>query len=308
MQTSCTAGLAMANPDVFASTAPVMAASLCPSFLFEACVDSLFSALQAQQGGAGRLELCSNLLEGGMTPSYGLIKAVKEQVQIPVHVLIRPRAGDFCYTDLEIKVMQEDIEAVGRLGVEGVVLGILNIEGHIHTQRVHMVFLLIFTGFLLMKEMAVRCERLGLSLTFHRAFDCTADAIQALETLIDLQIPRVLTSGQHETVIEGIQVLQELVELAKGRISILPGGGITESNAAKVVSILGVGELHGTARSLVKSGMSFTNTRIADSMGMSSNRMATDAVKVRKIINACMQALSGQSHIHLHNYDNILNS
>ncbi|KAJ7560013.1 hypothetical protein O6H91_04G110900 [Diphasiastrum complanatum] len=229
-----------------------------------------------------------------MGVSQLVIKAVKEQVQIPVHVLIRPRAGDFCYTDLEIKVMQEDIEAVGRLGVEGVVLGILNIEGHIHTQR--------------MKEMAVRCERLGLSLTFHRAFDCTADAIQALETLIDLQIPRVLTSGQHETVIEGIQVLQELVELAKGRISILPGGGITESNAAKVVSILGVGELHGTARSLVKSGMSFTNTRIADSMGMSSNRMATDAVKVRKIINACMQALSGQSHIHLHNYDNILNS
>jgi copper homeostasis protein len=214
--------------------------------LVEVCANSMASALAAQQGGANRVELCSDLLEGGITPSIGIIQAAREFLQIHIHVLIRPRGGDFCYSRDEFDVMRRDIEAARRLGVDGVVFGVLDEGGQVDLPR--------------MREL-ISCAR-PLSVTFHRAFDMTVDLPRALEDLIQLGVERVLTSGGEKNVEEGLPRLSSLVKQAGGRISIMPGGGIHEQNIQRVLETSRAREVHFGATGVVQSRMTFRNPRV----------------------------------------------
>jgi copper homeostasis protein len=214
-------------------------------FTIEVCVDSVESAMAAERGGADRVELCDNLLEGGTTPSAGAIAIARQQLEIKLHVIIRPRGGDFCYSDVEFAVMRHDVAQAKQLGADGVVIGILTSEGDIDVERTRALI-----------ELAR-----PLSVTFHRAFDMARDPYRALEDLIGLGIDRILTSGQEPSVLEGLDLIAELVQLAGDRVIIMPGGG-TERNIGKVVARSGVRELHVTGTTSVESPMRFRNARI----------------------------------------------
>lgn len=209
------------------------------SVLVEACVDAIDAAIAAERGGAARLELCGELLQGGVTPSAGLIGAVWECVQVPVFVLIRPRAGDFLYSNAERDVMLRDIEVARSLDVDGVVIGALTREGDVDAEVTRD-----------LKEAAGPLE-----VTFHRAFDFARDQDVALETLIELGIDRVLTSGGAASALEGAARLARLVQLAGDRIAVLAGGSITAANVAEVVRASGVREVHVRAAARVDSAM-----------------------------------------------------
>ncbi len=212
----------------------------------EVLVDSVEAAQAAQVGGADRLELCQNLFEGGTTPSAGLIEAVIAAVPLPVNVMLRPRGGDFCYSDAEFEVMQRDLAFIARSGAAGVVFGILQPDGAVDQPRCAKVLA------------AAR----PLSVTFHRAFDVARDPFTALEDLIKLGVDRVLTSGQEATVFEGAEVIAELVRRAAGRIVVMPGGGIRERNVARILQQTGAREIHVSASGPVNSRMDYRNSRV----------------------------------------------
>ena len=244
--------------------------------LFEACVDSVESALNVEAGGADRIELCADLLEGGITPSYAMLKLVIEKLTIPVNVLVRPRGGDFLYTDYEFEVIKRDIEYCKQIGVNGVVIGILNDDGTVDKVRT---------------EELVKAAR-PMSVTFHRAFDMTREPEEALNTLIELGVDRLLTSGQEADVHKGIPTLKKLVEIANNRIIIMPGGGVDELNIKKVVEKTGVKEIHASAREKARSKMNYINTRtsMSDSKSMEEyDLMVTSEEKIRAIVNAINQ-------------------
>ena len=213
--------------------------------LVEACVEAAESAVAAAEGGAGRVELCDNLVEGGTTPSAGAIAIVRRRLTIPVHVMIRPRGGDFCYSNLELAVMRRDIAVAKELGAHGVVFGLLAPDGSVDVKRT--------------KDL-IKVAR-PLAVTFHRAFDMSRDPFEALDALIALGVERVLTSGQQPSVPEGLPLIRELVAKAAGRIGVLPGGGITPANAAQVVKETGVTEIHMHAARTFPSPMTFRNAR-----------------------------------------------
>ena len=197
-------------------------------YKLEVCLDSAESAIVADKAGADRVELCENLFGGGTTPSAGTIKIARENVSLGLHVIIRPRSGDFCYSDVEFAVMKEDIRYCRELGVDGVVIGILTPEGKVDKAR---------------------CAELiagagSMSVTFHRAFDVTADPYEALEDIIGLGCDRILTSGQEASVLEGADLIRELIDKAGDRIIIMPGGDITERKLDRVVAKTGAGEYH----------------------------------------------------------------
>jgi len=240
---------------------------------FEACVDSVESSLNAQHGGADRIELCADLLEGGITPSYAMLKLVLEKLKIPVNVLVRPRGGDFLYTDYEFEVMKRDVEFCKQSGVNGVVIGILNDDGTIDKTRT---------------QELMEAAR-PMSVTFHRAFDMTRDPIEALNTLIELGVERLLTSGLEADVYKGISTLKKMVEYADNRIVIMPGGGVTEINIKEVVERTGVNEIHASARERVRSKMKYVNqkTSMGDSKSMEEyDLMITSTERIRAMINA----------------------
>ncbi len=248
--------------------------------MFEACVDSLESSIAAQEGGADRLELCADLLEGGITPSAGTIDLVCRHVNIPVMIMIRPRGGDFCYSDLEFEEMKCDIEFVKQFNVAGIVLGILNDDGTVDKER---------TKILIQQARPMQ-------VTFHRAFDMTRNPFEALDDLIDLGVDRVLTSGQELTVVEGIETLKKLVKKAGDEIVIMPGGGVDENNAAEIVSKCGVKEIHASARERKESRMKFRNskTTMSDSTNMTEYElMFTSAGRIRAI----KQSVENSVHI-----------
>ena len=211
----------------------------------EICVDSVAGALVAERGGADRVELCDNLLEGGTTPSAGCIKLARRHLKIGLQVIIRPRGGDFLYNDHEMEVIREDIRVAKELGANGVVIGCLTAEGDIDRQR---------TGEL------IQLAR-PLNVTFHRAFDMCRDVRQGLEDLISLGVDRVLTSGQEESCSEGLELIAALQKQAAGRIIVMPGGGITPRNVRRIVDATGVSEVHLSARGPVESKMRFRNSR-----------------------------------------------
>ena len=213
--------------------------------ILEACVDSVEAAVAAQEGGADRVELCANLLEGGTTPSAGTIQLAREKLDIGLNVMIRPRGGDFCYSDAEFEVMKLDVQLAKKLGADGVVFGILKENGAVDTLR---------TGELL--ELAR-----PLSVTFHRAFDMARDPYEAIKDLIGLGIDRILTSGQDLSALEGLDLIADLVQKAGDRIIVMPGGGITERNVKKIVLHSGAREVHVYGPMTVESRMRYRNDR-----------------------------------------------
>jgi len=242
------------------------------SRLLEVCCGSITSALFAQAGGAHRIELCDNLNEGGTTPSAGTIILAKKKLSIPVFVLIRPRTGDFLYSEAEFESMKEDIFFCKKRGVDGVVLGILKEDGHVDTDRMSV-----------LTELARPMQ-----VTFHRAFDMTADPFQALEDIIGLGIERILTSGQAASALEGASLIQQLNNRTRNRIIIMPGGGITEKNLKELIKRTEVNEVHASLRLPVKSRMMFRNETA--SMGKEGEEeyewMETDPARVDKVISS----------------------
>jgi len=182
--------------------------------ILEICANSYQSAINAQKAGADRIELCSELSIGGITPSYGVLKKVAEKIHIPVHVLIRPRSGDFCYTNDEFEQMKENIKLCKELGLNGIVSGVLKPDNSIDIERT--------------KELIALSK--PLSFTFHRAFDGVKNPIKSLQQLIALKVDRILTSGLKENAKNGIELLKELKEIAKDTLIILPGSGINSKN------------------------------------------------------------------------------
>jgi copper homeostasis protein len=194
----------------------------------EICVGDIMSAVAAEAGGADRVELCADISVGGTTPSAGTIASACRRLGIPVQVLIRPRGGDFVYSELELAVMRRDIEVAKDLGAAGVVLGLLTRESAIDRRQ---------TGSLI--ELAR-----PMTVTFHKAFDQTPDPMEALDALVTLGVDRVLTSGGRETALDGVETLASLVDQAKGRIIVMAGGRLGATNLAAVVRRSGVSEVH----------------------------------------------------------------
>ena len=199
---------------------------------FEICATNIQSALAAEHAGGHRIELCSGLDTGGLTPSYGLIRAAVRQLSIPVHVLIRPREGDFCYSAAELDIMLDDIRLSRLAGVKSVVVGALTADRKIDLQAMQA-----------MREAAEHME-----ISFHRAFDFVADPQEAIEQMIALGCKRVLSSGQANTAFEGREMLRRCVEQAGDRLSVMPGGGITAENIGELVRTTGASEFHFTAK------------------------------------------------------------
>jgi copper homeostasis protein len=214
--------------------------------LIEACVDSVESAVAAEKGGAARVELCAALLEGGLTPSAGAIALARAKLGIGLQVIIRPRSGDFLYSESEHEVMLEDVESTKRLGADGVVIGALDKEGRVDVSKT--------------RALVERAR--PMSVTFHRAFDMARDPFEALETLVDMGVDRILTSGQEESAVAGLDLLRELVQRASDRIVIMPGGNIHERNIEKILRETKASELHVTGFAEVASDMTFRNPRV----------------------------------------------
>jgi len=240
--------------------------------LLEVCANSVTSALAAQDGGATRVELCENLYEGGTTPSYGQILTARNLLHIKIYVLIRPRGGDTLYTDLEFNIMTADVRHCIEAGCDGIVIGMLKPDGTVDKERCS-----------LLVDMA---KQHGLGVTFHRAFDLSANLNQSLEDIIEIGCDRILTSGGRTTAMEGAGIIARLINQAAGRISIMPGCGISEANAADLVHFTGATEIHASARRRFDSPMIFRNNHIVmgQNYGDEYNLDMTDAERVRQII------------------------
>jgi copper homeostasis protein len=243
------------------------------SVKIEICANSVESAIQAAAGGAYRIELCENINEGGTTPSAGAIIRARKIPGIKLNVLIRPRAGDFLYSDIEFRTMKTDIEFCKRAEVDGVVLGILTSGGMIDKKR---------------------CDELvklasPMSVTFHRAFDFTRLPLEALEDIIELGFRRILSSGQKNRAIEGAEFLARLVERANDRIKIMPGSGINETNIAELVNITHADEYHASLSEPVASSMTYKK----DDLSLGSDNlsiMITNSERVRDLIRIANEA------------------
>jgi copper homeostasis protein len=246
----------------------------------EVCVDSLAGAKAAIGGGADRLELCGDLLTGGITPSPGLIDIVLRTSTIPVMVMVRPRGGDFCYDTGEIQVMSRDIEAARRAGAHGVVLGALLPDGSVDVAA--------------LRELRACAQ--GMSVTFHRAFDVCRDPHQACEVLIAHRVDRLLTSGQQGTAVEGVALLQEIQHRYGASLTIMPGGGINAQNVARLLCDTRVREVHFSGSTLVASPMSFSRPGVAMASGAGGEttpaRPQTSESRVAQIVAAVRAAVA----------------
>ncbi|PKQ60481.1 hypothetical protein BZG02_19200 [Labilibaculum filiforme] len=239
--------------------------------LLEICCYSIQSAIIAEQSGADRIELCAGVYEGGTTPSFASVKLTKESVTIPVHVIIRPRGADFCYSDIEFECMKLDIIQCKNSGVDGIVSGVLLSDGSIDLERT--------------KELIDLAK--PMSFTFHRAFDMVKDHFKALEQLIEMGADRILTSGGEQTAELGKDLLKGLLEKASGRIVIVPGSGINHENILSLKKHTGAQEFHCSAKSLVRGKMEYQNPKIA--MGGEENVpefefYEADSKKICKIV------------------------
>jgi copper homeostasis protein len=242
------------------------------NFKLEICVDNVESAMDAQNAGADRVELCTNLAEGGTTPGFGTIASARNNLSIGLHVLIRPRAGDFLYTDTEYDIMRRDIQICYECGVDGIVLGILRPDGTIDVER---------TAKLI--EYAH-----PMSATFHRAFDMCSDPLRGLEDVIATGAMRLLTSGQRNKAQDGVETITRLVEQAGNRIIVMPGSGISDLNIALIATVTAAKEFHLTGRKIIDSEMDFRRNDI--SMGGSPgipefSRKVADPDMIRSIIS-----------------------
>jgi copper homeostasis protein len=213
------------------------------NYKLEICANSVQSCINAQEGNADRVELCDNLWEGGTTPSAGTIKLARQQIDIGLFVIIRPRGGDFLYSSLEFEVIKEDIRMAIDLGADGIVSGILDADGLVDKERT--------------AQLVELCG--DLPFTFHRAFDLSSDPYKALEDIIDCGAKRILTSGLQPSVLQGIKMIKKLNDKASGRIVIMPGGGINEMNAQEIIQKTGCSEFHMSGKVIEDSKMNFRN-------------------------------------------------
>lgn len=250
-----------------------------PDYKLEICANSVASCVEAQKGGAYRVELCAAVPEGGTTPSYGDMALARERLKIKLHVIIRPRGGDFLYSGLEQQIMLKDIEAARNIGADGIVIGCLTPQGDVDIWR--------------NRELIDAAG--NMSVTFHRAFDMCRDPFESLEKIISLGCDRILTSGQQPKAEQGIPLLRKLVKQAAGRIVVMPGSGIDEQNIERIASETGACEFHLSARSVIKSAMQFRNPTV--SMGGTNitineyEQSITDAEKVRRTICKLQQSI-----------------
>ena len=245
-------------------------------YQFEVCANSVESCLAAQAGGADRVELCAGIPEGGTTPSYGEISMAREVLSnTRLHVIIRPRGGDFLYSPLEVKTMLKDIEMTQRLGVDGVVFGCLTADGEIDIA--------------VMQELMKASQ--GLSVTFHRAFDVCRTPEKALEEIIALGCNRILTSGQQATAEQGIPLLKKLQEQVDGRITLLAGCGVNERNIARIAHETRIHEFHFSARESVKSGMEYKNESVSMGGTVHINEYERNVTTARRVMDT-IQAIS----------------
>ena len=242
------------------------------TYTFEVCANSVASCLAAQEGGAHRVELCAGIPEGGTTPSYGEITTARRLLDIRLHVIIRPRGGDFLYSPIEVETMLEDIRMARRAGADGLVFGCLRENGDIDIETT--------------RRLIDAAE--GTPVTFHRAFDHCRDPYRALDELASLGVTRILTSGQQPTAPQGAPLLHDLQAYAAGRIILLAGCGVNETNIRQLAQDTGIREFHFSAREKVKSLMTFTNPEVT--MGAKDadeySRDVTTARRVRATIEA----------------------
>jgi len=245
--------------------------------LVEICVEGIDGLAAAQAGGADRVELCASLLEGGLTPSMGVVRQALKIATVPFHVIIRPRGGDFLYSELEYRTMLDDVIACRELGVAGVVFGCLTADGRIDEVR--------------MRELTDTAR--PMKVTCHRAFDMTRDAGEAIEALVRCGVDRVLTSGQRDTAIEGLAILKATHDAARGRIKIMACGELDETNIGRVVKGSEADEFHFAAPRTIASGMTFRNPNV----GMGGTALErefevtlTDSDAVRRTIAAARAA------------------
>jgi copper homeostasis protein len=238
----------------------------------EVCANSVFSAIEAEKGGAFRVELCENIPEGGCTPSAGAIVTARKHLSVKLNVIIRPRGGDFFYSEEEFEIMKQDILFCKEAGVDGVVFGILDAVGNVDIQR--------------------NIELLELArpmtATFHRAFDVTSDASKALEDIINIGFDTLLTSGGKLKATEGKQLIKELVEKASGRIDIMPGSGINKDNIVGMMEYTGATTFHLSARRPYPSQMKFRTQIPMGSLSADEewNRRYTAAEIVAEVLKA----------------------
>ncbi len=234
--------------------------------MLEIAVFNIQSALLATNAGADRIELCENPADGGTTPSYGTLKIVREKITIPVFPIIRARGGDFFYDDDEFKVMQQDVLLCRQLGFAGVVIGLLNKDASVDTERTKRLVDLAYP----------------LEVTFHRAFDRTKDAFKSLEDIIECGCQRILTSGQVLNAFDGKELIKKLNEQADDRIIIMPGSGVRSNNIRALADFAGVKELHSSARKNIDSEMEFINTGMNENL--QNNSVDEDEIKMMKSI------------------------
>ena len=222
------------------------------NYILECCVDSVESAIEAEKGGANRIELCSALVIGGLSPSKALFEKVKEQVNIKIHVLLRPRFGDFCYTDFEHEIIKKEIKMFKELGADGVVIGTLKSDGSLNLGQ--------------MKELVEEAE--GMSITLHRAFDMCADPFRTLEEVKELGIHTILTSGQKNSCIDGKDLLGQLMKKANREVDILIGGGVDVSVIPALYESTGATSYHMSGKVTLDSEMQYRKEDV--SMGVAS--------------------------------------
>lgn len=221
-------------------------------YTLECCVDSVESAIAAKQGGADRIELCSALVIGGLSPSQALYKKIREMVDIRIHVLLRPRFGDFCYTDYEHEILKEEVRSFRELGADGIVIGNMNPNGTLNMRQ--------------MRELMEEAK--GMSVTLHRAFDMCKDPFQTLEDAKLLGIHTILTSGQKNNCADGTDLLRNLVEKAQGELDILIGGGVDASVIPMLYEKTHAHSYHMSGKISLESAMTYRKQDV--SMGVAS--------------------------------------
>jgi copper homeostasis protein len=239
--------------------------------IYEICVDSAAGLRAAKSAGANRVELCADFFEGGITPSRGMMRQARVAADIGLHVIVRPRGGDFLFDDDEFAIMRSDIETAKAEGADGIVIGLLTRAGEVDTVRT--------------RELISLAR--PLSVTFHRAFDMTREPFDALGALIELGVDRVLTSGQEATVLEGLPMVAELVRRAENRIVVMPGGGITSRNVERIIATAKPKEIHFAALEPTASPMKFIRPHVfmgGELRPPEYDRHVTSAASIRAVM------------------------